>query len=190
MDLNIVEWLNAGVGQFAPWDAFMEAMMSDYLVPVLSSLILVALWFSGSGPEERFRNQLTTICGAAGLGYANLGVALINSQFIRDRPFVSHDMNLLFYEPTDSSFPANAASVGFAIATAVFMRHRRLGLALYGLAFLWSFARVYSGVHYPTDILGGAALGVAGTFLAYATVRLVPFAPRLMLRAARAVYLA
>ena len=189
MDLRIVEWLNSGVGRFAPWDAFMEAVMSDYLVPALSSLVLVGLWFSG-GQAERYKNQLTTIYGVGGLGFANLGVALINISFFRDRPFVSHDLNGLFYEPTDSSFPANAAGVGFAIATAVFMRHRRLGLAMYGLAFLWAFGRVYAGVHYPTDILGGAALGAAGTFLAYACVCTLPFVPRLVLRAARTVYIA
>ena len=189
MDLSVVEWLNSGVGRFAPWDAFMEAMVSDYLVPALSSLVLIALWFLGE-PSERYKNQLTTICGIAGLGLANLGVALVNIHFFRDRPFVSHDLNVLFYEPTDSSFPANAAAVGFAVATAVFMRHRRLGLAMYGLAFLWAFGRVYAGVHYPTDILGGAAIGAAGTFLAYAGLRILSFVPRLVLRGARTFYLA
>ncbi len=190
MDARIVEWLNAGVGKFAPWDALMEAVMSDYLAPVTGSLVLLALWFYGNGDQERYRNQLATVTGAIGVGFANLGVMLVNNHYFRPRPFVALDVQPLFYMPTDSSFPANTAGVGFAIATAVIFRHRRLGAALYALAFLWSFGRVYAAVHYPTDVLAGAAMGVAASLLGWALVRLLGFIPRLVLGAARSFFLA
>ena len=190
MDARIVEWLNAGVGKFAPWDALMEAVMSDYLAPVTGSLVLLALWFYGNGDQERYRNQLATVMGAMGVGFANLGVSLVNNHYFRPRPFVTLDVQPLFYMPTDSSFPANTAGVGFAIATAVFLRHRRLGAALYALAFLWSFGRVYSAVHYPSDVLAGAAMGVAAALLSWGLVRLLGFIPRAVLGAARSFHLA
>ena len=189
MDAAIVEWLNGGVGAFEPWDAFMEAVMSDYLAPALASLVLIGLWFTGRG-AERHANQVTVGIAVGGLGLANLLIAIVNSQIFRARPFVDLELNPLFYEPTDSSFPATAAAAGFAIAIAVVMRNPRLGAALAGLALLWSGARVYAGVHYPSDILAGAAMGAGGVGLAYLVARLIPIFPRTVLRVARLLYLA
>jgi undecaprenyl-diphosphatase len=189
LDTAIVEWLNSGVGRFPWWDAFIEAMVSDYLVPVLGSLVLLGFWFWGRG-QVRIGNQLTTIAGAMSIGLANLVTLLINDIYFRARPFWDLDVQLLFYEPTDSSFPSNAAALGFAIATAIFMRRRRLGLAMYGLAFFYAFARVYSGVHYPSDALGGAAIGVAAGLTAHGITHLLAPLLRRVMRVARVLYLA
>ena len=80
--------------------------------------------------------------------------------------------------------------MGFALATAVFVRHRRTGAALYVLAFLWGFARVYAGVHYPTDVIGGAVVGIAsGIAMTLVWHRFIAV-PRAILRAMASVYLA
>lgn len=190
IDEALVLWLNGFVGRSALLDALMEALVSDYLVPVLSSLVLLGLWFSGSSDAERYRNQLVTLTGGIAVGFANALVTIANLLTFRDRPFADLDINLFFYAPTDSSFPANPASVGFAIATVVWVRHRRLGAALYVLASLWGLARVYAGVHYPTDILGGAILGVIAASLATGLMRRLAFIPRHVFKAFRAVYVA
>jgi undecaprenyl-diphosphatase len=96
----------------------------------------------------------------------------------------------LFYPPTDSSFPANSAGVAFSIATVVFFHHRKLGLLMYALAFMWGLARVFAGVHYPTDILGGAVIGVAFAFFSMGFVRVFSFVARFVLRIARLIYIA
>ena len=189
MDGAILRSLNAGVGKFAPFDMLMEAFVSDYLVPVAGSLVLLGLWFYGNG-ATRPSNQTTTMIAAAAIGGANLVTTILNDLVNRTRPFVDNDLTLLFYEPTDPSFPSNAASVGFALATAVFLRHRVLGAWLYLLAFLWGFARIYAGVHYPTDVLGGAVIGAASALAVAAAFRLLAFAPRAVLRTLRLVYAA
>jgi undecaprenyl-diphosphatase len=63
--------------------------------------------------------------------------------------------------PTDWSFPSGHAATSFAGATmlAHFLPRRRL--LLYALAVAIAFSRVYVGVHYPVDVLAGAALGTA-----------------------------
>ena len=189
MDGAIVEWLNSGVGRFGWWDAVMRTMVSDYLTPVSGSLVLLGLWFWGSYPG-RLQDQMTTITGTIGIGFANLVTSQVNNAYFRARPFVEHDLDLLFYKPTDSSFPANAVAIGFAIATAVFLRRRRLGLLLYGLAAMYGFARLYAGVHYPSDVLAGAAIGIAMTLAAYGVVMVGSPIIRRVLAVCRAFYLA
>ena len=74
-------------------------------------------------------------------------------------------VNLLFYQPTDSSFPSNSAAAAFAIAAAVWCVNRRIGTVLFIAAAIYGFSRVYVGVHYPADILGGAAIALIVTAL-------------------------
>jgi undecaprenyl-diphosphatase len=190
IDQDLALWINGFVGRSGALDALMGALVSDYLIPVFSSLVLLGLWFSGSSDAERYRNQLITLTGGVAIGFSNGLVSIANVIVFRDRPFVNLDINLNFYAPTDSSFPANPASVGFAIATVVWMRHRRLGTALYVIAALWGLARVYAGVHYPTDIVGGAFIGIIAALLAAGLVRRLAFIPRHVFRAFRAVYIA
>ncbi len=189
MDGAIVRWLNGGVGRLAPLDGAMEVLVSDYFVPVTGSLVLLGLWLYGRG-ADRFGNQILTLVGASSVGVANAVTAFINAQYFRPRPFLDNELTLLFYEPVDSSFPSNAAAVGFALATAVFLRHRRTGAALYVLAFLWGFARVYAGVHYPTDVIGGALVGVVTGIAMTLVWRRLIAVPRAILRAMASVYLA
>jgi hypothetical protein len=59
-----------------------------------------------------------------------------------------------------SSFPSDHAVLLFFLAAGLWMVSRRLGALAIGYAFLISLPRIYLGIHYPTDILAGALLGV------------------------------
>jgi undecaprenyl-diphosphatase len=54
------------------------------------------------------------------------------------------------------------AAVVFGLAIAVWLKNRPVGFWLMGMATVASFARVYVGIHYPGDILGGAFFGLLG----------------------------
>lgn len=190
VDQAALLWLNGWVGHF-PWlDILARLAVSDYLAPMLLSLTLLGLWFSGGALAARGRHQHAVLAGVMALGLANLAVELLNQFMFRPRPFATLKVSLLFYQPTDSSFPSNAAAMGFAAATTVWMGNRKVGAALFALAGLFSLSRVYAGVSYPLDFLGGAAMGVAAGVIATLVLRRFKLLPRLILRLARAVYLA
>lgn len=147
----------------------MEWVVSDYLVPVALALSLVAFWFLGRDKEARKRNQIGMFVALTSMGLSSLSVLIINAAYFRPRPFDVEglDVTLLFYRPTDSSFPANPIAASVGIAAAVWAINRRLGSAMLVAVGLYGFARVYAGVHYPLDIVAGALIGAVMTVLVF-----------------------
>jgi undecaprenyl-diphosphatase len=80
----------------------------------------------------------------------------------RARPFVTHaGVHLFSAHAADAGFPSDHATAAFAIGTAIFLRHRAWGAAVLVLAAVLAFGRVAMGLHYPSDVVAGAALGTA-----------------------------
>ena len=190
IDPEIVLWLNGWVGAFPLLDAFMELVVNDYLVPVASAMGLFWLWFSGRDGATRRSYQKTVLTGVVAVGMANLAVSLISDMYMRPRPFTELELHLLFYPPTDPSFPANPVAVVSAIAASVWIGHRGLGAALYGAVLLFAFARVYAGVFYPTDVLAGILIGMGAAWGSRRLSAYLEPIPTLMLRVARILCLA
>jgi undecaprenyl-diphosphatase len=84
----------------------------------------------------------------------------VKDLFQRARPFEAHPQIHPLYVVHSSSFPAGHAATAFAGATVLAYAVRRLAVPLFVIAAVIGFSRVYVGVHYPTDVLGGAAIGV------------------------------
>jgi undecaprenyl-diphosphatase len=189
-DAAVFLWLNQWVGHFPAWDAVLEVFISDYFAPSALSLCLLGMWFAGRDARERDRYQRATIRAMIALGLASLAVLIINQHFFRARPFIDHEVTLLFYRPTDSSFPANPAAVAFAMASGIWEGNARVGLLFAIFATVWSVGRVYAGVFYPLDILGGAAIGITISYLVGRALRLIEPLPTIVLRVAGMLHLA
>ncbi len=80
--------------------------------------------------------------------------------FARPRPFIHFtDVRLLVAGPHQYSFPSGHTATAFAAATVLWRKNIKIGVAALALALLIGFSRVYVGVHYPLDVLGGIILG-------------------------------
>ena len=189
-DATVFLWINGWVGTFSWFDNVMEVLVSDYFMPVGSALVLLAFWFMGGDPETRERNQKTVFVACSALAIASLTVFIINDFFFRPRPFVGHETALLFYKPTDSSFPANPVAVVFAIAASVWWADRKVGTLLYVMASVFAFSRVYAGVHYPLDLISGAAIGIVVAYLISKLRILLEPLPTIVVRLGRVFSLA
>lgn len=77
----------------------------------------------------------------------------------RPRPFDIHSVTQLISEDKGLSFPSGHMSFFFAFSTAVYLYNKKAGIICYAVSVLMGLARIYTGVHYPLDILGGMALG-------------------------------
>lgn len=176
IDWTLFELCNGLAGRSPTLDAVIRVLMNDYALTTALVLLLFALWFTGKSRTVREQNQRAVLSAIASMLLGNLFVKALNLVFYRPRPFAEHTVKLLFYRPSDSSFPSNPTSIGFCIATSVWWFNRKMGLVLYVLASLLGLARLCGGVHYPSDILGGALIGM---FSAYLVVKRIHFVDHL-----------
>ncbi len=189
-DATVFLWINGWVGRFSVVDTIAKVVVSDYLIPVFLALTLLALWFAGKDRDTRERYQKAVFVGASAIGISNLVVFVINHLYFRPRPFTQYEVSLLFYQPTDSSFPANPAAIAFAVAATVWAVNRGLGWALFAVASVFSISRVYAGVFYPSDILAGAMIGIVAAYVLSRVRILLEPLPTLVIRLARIFCLA
>ena len=188
-DVEAFLWLNSLVGRSDFLDGLIELLVSDYLIPVTMALGLVALWFAGRD-ASRYLNQIGVFVALSTMGLTSWAVQEISLVAERARPFLDHDVSLLFYEATDFSFPSNSVAAVFGIAAGVFGANRKLGLAMFALGAMLGFSRVFAGVHYPIDVIAGALIGPMIALLVYQFRKIIEPMPTWFIKTARIFHLA
>ncbi len=146
-------------GHVAIVDAFMKFIASDAL-EIYAVLFLIA-WFTLPKEDGQTRYGLI-VAGCSGILALVINV-VIGHIWYRPRPFVvlpKGTFHQLIPHSQDSSFPSDHASGSFAFAFGSRKRGPKwVQRSFLILAILVAFARVYVGVHWPTDVLAAVAIG-------------------------------
>ncbi|MCZ4608975.1 phosphatase PAP2 family protein [Streptomyces sp. Lzd4kr] len=167
-DVELLYDIN-GLAKDAPhWFDRVMGYIGEY--GLLFALILAVVWCWWS---VRRRGAEDAASSVAALVWAPLAAAVavlvnvpIRGFVERPRPFKQHQgLEVLVSGKTDYSFVSDHATIAMALGVGLFVANRKFGLVGIGLALLEGFCRVYMGVHYPTDVVGGFALGTAVALL-------------------------
>jgi undecaprenyl-diphosphatase len=167
-DASILHFLNGFVGRSPVFDEVVMKVTGDSFVRggPITALFWWA-WFRNS--DERARGRELITAGIAASAFALfVARALALALPFRTRPIsipALHIAQPLSARSIDlvhwSSFPSDHAVLYFALATTMFLVSRKVGIQAYCHAlFIVCLPRVYIGLHYPSDVLVGALLGI------------------------------
>jgi len=167
IDWTLVSRINGFARDLPGWLDSVLSFLGEYGVPLASVLMLVVAW----NWARRREDAPSAVAGVLWAGLAS-GIALVLNIPVRaivqrPRPFVAHpgQLDLLTNHQANGSFASDHATFTAAIAVGLLLIHRKFGLIAAGLAAFEGFLRVFMGVHYPTDVVGGYALGTSTVLL-------------------------
>ncbi len=129
------------------------------------------LWFGAAAGMVALgrgvRSRRAAVRGVASLALASATINTVAKRSVRRaRPVLDSVpvIRQLKRQPFTTSFPSGHAASAAAFATGVALESKSWGAVVAPVAFSVAFSRVYTGVHYPSDVLVGAALGVGAAF--------------------------
>lgn len=158
MDFLIFQFIN----NFALKNFWLDTFfifLAKYLGFVLIGVLFVFLLKN----FKKYRQMVLQAFLAGGIAEIITEIAALF--WFRPRPFVVEKVNLLLTHSPTASFPSSHAAFFFALSIILYLYNKKAGLLFLIAGFLIGIGRVFVGIHWPADILAGAALGVLSALL-------------------------
>lgn len=159
LDIFLFNFLNQYAGKNVCSDSFI-IFFAEYLTYFLAgilALFLIKDW-------KKYKFLIIKILAAAIVSRLFI-TEIIRFFWERPRPFVSDSVSLILEHEATGSFPSGHAAAFFAISGIVYSYNKKAGALFFVASFLISLARVISGVHWPSDIVAGALVGIFSGWL-------------------------
>lgn len=181
LDIALLQAVNGFAGRWPLLDLVMTKVVALYSVKTLPLVLcIVWLWFLADDEDAQARRRNRIASALLGMFLA-LVVSRVMQNLMPHLPRPMHTAGLDLITPIGasmdelqgwSSFPSDHAAMSLAISYGIWRESRKLGI----LAFAWAILviclpRVYSGFHFPSDLIAGGLIGVACVYL---VTRLVP----------------
>jgi undecaprenyl-diphosphatase len=167
LDAKLFQWLFG----WANRNFFLDSLgifLAKYLVYLLVAGILVFIYLER---DRRRRWFVFTALVMAVILSRGILTEVIRYFLPARRPFEILDITPLFSESLNNSFPSGHAAFLFALGMTLWFFNRRWGIWYLVLAAAVGAGRVFAGVHWPRDILGGAAVGIFSAGVIYLLLR-------------------
>ena len=142
----------------------MRCDLLDFLMPKISIIASAGIiWIALAVVLLLIKKH--RVCGlkmlAGLLSSLLIGNGLLKNVIARPRPsWLDPTVILLVANPRDFSFPSGHTLSSFISATILFRHDKRFGIPAFVLATIIAFSRLYLYVHFPTDVIAGALLGI------------------------------
>lgn len=175
------------------WDETVSFALQHIQHPILNAIMIAATFVGEKGIlwllcgaalciPQRYRKYGIMVVLAVGLSYL-IGNLLLKPLIARPRPCdLFPEVTLLTSLPGGFSFPSGHTVSSFAAATVICFANWRFGIPALFLAALIGFSRVYLFHHFLSDVLVGAAIGVACAFLAALLLKIALLILRIIFR--------
>ena len=160
-DIKIFETINGLANQSKILD-LLGIFFAEYLSYIL---VLFLLYFLFWPKKDRIKNRAMVLVSLAAAIIARFVVKTIIIFFYeRPRPYVNlslaHKLISVSSSENFQSFPSGHAMFFFALSTVIYCFNKKLGIFFLICSTIISIARIFAGIHWPSDILGGAVLGI------------------------------
>jgi membrane-associated phospholipid phosphatase len=168
IDASVLSYLSGFSGRFPRMDELAGLVVHNNLVK--GGFLLAVLWWAWaqSGPDQERRREVVIATLLAAVVAATVSRSITVLLPFQDRPINTPGLHfptgfpLAGWEDKHGSFPSDHAALAFALATGISLLLPFVGaLAVVYVTLLVCLPRVYLGIHWMTDILGGAAIGAA-----------------------------
>lgn len=170
MDYTVFKAINSLAGRYILLDRLMILISKNMRYVFI--LILIFMWFRDFSSKKAVSHSVISVFVSMVMN------VLIKLLYFKHRPYQKHHVNYLIRSKKDSSFPSKHTLLTFAVSTSICLRKRTLGLVMMGLSWLTGFSRIWTGHHYPSDIIGSAFIGCLISYIIDRTVRILHFFDR------------
>ncbi len=161
MDFEIAKFINhLGAGTIG---AFTAPISSIFFLALFFIIILsVAIYFNKKNSRIIFISFVIALALHFLISEIFFKYILADFMPLRLRPYLAHpgEITPIGRLNIDSSFPSSHMSVTLSVLTVYIFYYRKFWPFAAAFAILMGFARIYNGMHYPSDVIAGAALGI------------------------------
>ena len=160
-DIKIFQGLNNSAGQSKIVDGF-GIFFAEYLPYLMLAYLLCFLFWP---KKDRTKNRAMVVSAVIAAIVSRYVVKSLMILFYeRPRPYInlplSHDLVSVSSAENLQSFPSGHAIFFFALSMVIYRFNKKLGAVFFICSVVMSVSRIFVGVHWPSDILGGAILGI------------------------------
>ncbi|MBI2564675.1 phosphatase PAP2 family protein [Candidatus Woesearchaeota archaeon] len=161
IDIYLFSLLNQWAKQYAVLDNFF-IFITHFGILIIALMIILT------------KNKKCLIHAFTALMLAIFIDQIINLFIYVKRPFLENQVNLLVIPSDSSSFPSGHTLRAFALGTALFFYNKKQGIIALLIALLVGISRIFAGVHYPSDALGGIIIGIIASLLTNYLLLFIP----------------